>query len=141
MFVLRSSLFTCCYLFISTWAVSAPLAAPSFRNNSPSPEKQHFCERLVLKFGHRSQDLNSHWYGKGVKRPARSDWNLHHTKKPWLLADRLMYVFRQTTSDGFEHTASCTWDTDGFYDMKIQSKGHGSVLICYYDGEQDGMGC
>ena len=128
----------CGLLLLSS--TNSAVATP-FNDNEPSADKQRFCERLVRQHGFRSYHINDYWQGKGVRRPRPSDWHLIRIKEPWLFSSELFYVYEQTTSDGFTHTAYCKWQKDGYVEMFVNQFEYGGSLMCYSYGENDGMGC
>ena len=103
---------------------------PGYGNGKPSQDKIEYCNRLVKMYGHRSQSLNRTWYGKGVKAPTASKWELR-IKDSWF-DDDLYVVFEQTTADDFEHSAYCLWSEDApWFEFRINEHVYGGVLQCY----------
>ena len=115
----------CCAL------VNLILANAAYADNNrlkPSAKNQSKCENLVKKYGGRSFDFNSQWYGKGAKRPSISSWHLARIKEPGFFSNELVYVYEQKTSDGFVHTAWCKWTESGF-EMYVDRFDYGPVLM------------
>ena len=56
-------------LIVGISLTSHPAIAKDPRDNRPSAGKQQYCERMMKRFGRRSVQFNSNWYGKGVVRP------------------------------------------------------------------------
>jgi hypothetical protein len=115
----------CFFLF-----AAQPVHADSIERVTPTAQKLRLCEAAVRRHGWRSVDINNDWYGRGVLRPAQTRWHLNHTRTNWSNT-KLFYWFSQTTADGFEHNAICTFfRADGNYELSITHHNLGGRAVC-----------
>jgi len=104
-------------------------------------QKESFCRRLVKRYSKYSQNVNSHWYGKGVLRPNPNNWHIARISKPGLFGGDLTYYFSQITSDGFSHGATCRFSEDIRYEFLIHSYGRPDALMCYWGAGDNADEC
>lgn len=107
---------------------------PPYGQGKPTSDKIRYCEGLVGRFGQRSSKINDGWYGKRVKRPKKTNWELR-VEESWFSSE-LYLVFEQTTSDGFTHSASCLWSKDEpWFEFRIRHHDLGNFPVCYMYGD------
>ena len=47
-------------------------APPPYGDGTATQDKIQYCSMLVNRYGHKSQDINSRYYGIGVQRPKQA---------------------------------------------------------------------
>lgn len=117
------------YILFCTSTFAAP---PNYGSGKPTTDKINYCQKLVKRFGHRSQSINDDYYGLGVQRPAANKWSLR-TKVPGWFSSDLYLIFEQKTKeryDDFTHRLVCHWDEDGFFTFTALHHTYGDVIIC-----------
>lgn len=127
--------------FIIIFCLAFPTFArpPRYGDGSATQDKIQYCNMLVQRYGHRSQMINSQYYGIGVSRPVNGQWEMRIKPPGWFSGD-LFIVFEQVTKEryrDFEHTAVCKWDDEGMFEFTINHFDYGGVLICYLYGGPD----
>ena len=127
-------------VFLSTPLLAAP---PPYGDGTATQDKIAYCSMLVDYHGHKSQNINSDYYGEGVQKPIFGKWAMRVTTPGgWFSKSVLRLVFEQTTKDEFKHMVSCAWSEDApWFKFSIVHYNYGGVPICYLYGEQDGYGC
>jgi hypothetical protein len=126
------------FLCILVCCIAAPAIArpPQYGDGTATQDKIQYCNMLVQRYGHRSQAINSQYYGVGVSRPVSGQWETRIKSPSWFSGD-LFIVFEQITEGryrDFKHTAVCKWDDQGMFDFMISHFEYGNVPICYLYG-------
>lgn len=126
---MRGFIITLCCVFIVGTSFADP---PRYGDGKPTTDKVSYCQKLVKRFGHRSQRINDNYYGIGVKRPNPRKWSLR-TKEPSWFSKDLFVIFEQTTKEKYEdftHRLVCKWEKDSFFTFKISHHSRSPVIMC-----------
>ena len=127
------------YLLKWVWVlylVHTPVLAapPPYGDGTATQDKIQYCSMLVNRYGHKSQDINSRYYGIGVQRPKPSKWKVR-IKKPGWFSDNLYIIFEQTTGEryeNYEHRAYCHWSEDApWFEFVIKHFEFSGPALCY----------
>ena len=117
------------FVAITSNAVASP---PQYGDGNATDDKIRYCARLVNTYGHLSQKFNQEYYGLGVQRPLRSNWEMR-LKKPWF-SDDLFIVFEQTTEEryaDYTHTAYCLWSVhEPWFEFVIGVDQLPGIVVC-----------
>jgi len=131
-------------IFLTFWFSASSKAFVDFRDNKPSAKKQHFCQETIKKFSHLQVKIYPKFYhnpynesDEAIMRPISSAWELSHIKKPWWFNDKLFYVYRQKTADGYSHQAHCEWKEDGWVTVFVDRPFVGESAVCDTYGWRD----
>lgn len=85
--------------------------AQGFGPYEPSTQRAEYCRGLVRRNGAQSVNINRRL---NVNRPHAAAWRISRVNSPWRIwGGVLFYVFEQQTSDGFTHTAVCSFEEWG----------------------------
>jgi hypothetical protein len=107
---------------------------PSYGDGTATQDKIQYCSMLVNRFGHKSQSINSGYYGIGVDRPNPNRWKIR-IKNPGWFSDSLFINFEQTTKEqyeDYEHVAYCHWSQDApWFEFVIGHFHTRGVALCY----------
>ena len=98
-------------------------AQPSFDEGNATKEKIEYCNRLVNKFGHKSQEINDKFYGIGVQRPKKDQWEMSIMKRGWFSTKELFLRYDQITQekyDYYDHRVYCKWSHDDYFEFVIK---------------------
>lgn len=137
----RNRVFICLIIGLASPVMAVP---PGYEDGAATQKKIQYCTRLVNIHGHKSQSINQDYYGVGVKRPVRGQWDVR-LKTPGWFSDDLYIVFEQTTSgryEDFTHTAYCLWSEDApWFEFKINHHTYGALPICYWGAGDPEYSC
>jgi hypothetical protein len=125
-------------VFLSTPLLAGP---PPYGDGTATQDKIAYCSMLVDYHGHKSQNINSDYYGEGVQKPIFGKWAMRvMTPGGWFSKSVLWLVFEQTTKDEFKHMVSCAWSEDApWFEFLLFITTMGAYLFATYTGNKTGM--
>ena len=115
------------FLFLLNFlAFSHFVSASNFSDNELSGKKESFCNAMVKRFGYESAEKNN------SLPPRANNWKTDSIDEAGWFSSKLYIRKEQTTSDGFNHRATCEWDDVGGFTLFLYVRNYGNAVI-YYD--------